>query len=144
MTARKGYNLDIVRPMLTDAQWARAYPNREMLNAGVHLANHTDAPQANMWPWFGMEASVTRGYPGNPEVPLMGPDQALTLEETIRIHTINGAWTLRLDDMTGSIEVGKSADMIVLNHNLLEIPETEIHQTEVEQTIFKGEVVYEP
>ena len=73
----------------------------------------------------------------------MGPDQALTLEETIRIHTINGAWTLRLEDETGSIEVGKSADMIVLNHNLFEIEPTAIHKTEVQQTIFKGEVVYE-
>ncbi len=115
LNAPVSYNLEIVRPMLSDAQWARAYPNRELLDAGVHLANHTDAPQANMWPWFGMEASVTRGYPGKPEVPAMGPDQALPLEETIRIHTINGAWTLRLDDVTGSIEVGKSADMIVLN-----------------------------
>ena len=72
----------------------------------------------------------------------MGPDQALTLEETIRIHTINGAWTLRLDDVSGSIEVGKSADMIVLNHNLFEIPETEIHETEVEKTVFRGEVIH--
>jgi hypothetical protein len=135
--------MDIVRPMLSDAQWARAYPNREMLDAGVHLANHTDAPQANMWPWFGMEASVTRGYPGKPDVPPMGPDQALTLEETIRIHTVNGAWTLRLDGVTGSIEVGKSADLIVLNHNLFEIPPTDIHKTEVRRTLHKGRVVYE-
>ena len=85
----------------------------------MHLANHTDAPQANMWPWFGMEAIVTRGYPGKPDVPPMGPDQALTLEETIRIHTINGAWTLRLEDVTGSIEVGRSADIIVLNGDVL-------------------------
>jgi len=143
LNAPVSYNMDIVRPMLSDAQWARAYPNREMLDTGVHLANHTDAPQANMWPWFGMEASVTRGYPGKPEVPPMGPDQALTLEETIRIHTINGAWTLRLDDVSGSIEVGKSADMIVLNHDLFEIPPTDIHQTEVEKTIFRGKAVYE-
>jgi len=142
LNAPVAYNMDIVRPMLSDAQWTRAYPNREMLDAGVHLANHTDAPQANMWPWFGMEASVTRGYPGKPEVSPMGPDQALTLEETIRIHTLNGAWTLRLDDATGSIEVGKSADMIVLNHNLFEIPETAIHKTEVETTIFQGRAVY--
>ena len=142
LNAPVSYNLDIVRPMLSDAQWARAYPNREMLDAGVHLANHTDAPQANMWPWFGMEASVTRGYPGKPEVPAMGPDQALTVEETIRIHTINGAWTLRLDEVTGSITKGKSADMIVLNHNLFEIPETEIHKTEVQRTVFKGNLVY--
>jgi predicted amidohydrolase YtcJ len=143
LNAPVSYNMDIVRPMLSDAQWARAYPNREMLDAGVRLANHTDAPQANMWPWFGMEASVTRGYPGKPDVPAMGLDQTLTLEETIRIHTINGAWTLRLDEVTGSIATGKSADMIVLSHNLLEIPEIEIHKTEVRKTIFKGDVVYE-
>lgn len=144
LNAPVAYNMDIVRPMLSDAQWARAYPNRELLDAGVHLANHTDAPQANMWPWFGMEASVTRGYPGKPDVPPMGPDQALTLEETIRIHTLNGAWTLRLDHVTGSIEVGKSADMIVLNHDLFEIPSSDIHQTTVRRTVFKGKVVYQP
>ncbi len=144
LNAPVSYNLDLVRPMLGDAQWARIYPNREMLDAGVHLANHTDAPQANMWPWFGMEASVTRGYPGKPDVSPMGPDQALTLEETIRIHTLNGAWTLRLDDASGSIEVGKSADMIVLNHNLFEIQPSDIHETVVLRTVFKGKVVYQP
>jgi hypothetical protein len=143
LNAPVSYNMDIVRPMLTEAQWARAYPNREMVDSGVHLSAHTDAPQANMWPWFGFEATVTRGYPGKPDVPLMGPDQALTIEETIRINTLNGAWTLRLDDVTGSIETGKWADMIVLNHNLFEVPATQIHKTEVQRTIFKGEVVYE-
>jgi predicted amidohydrolase YtcJ len=44
--------------------------------------------------------------------------------------------------VTGSIEVGKSVDMIVLNHNLFEIPEPEIHKTQVENTIFEGQVVY--
>jgi hypothetical protein len=144
LNAPVSYNMDIVRPMLSDAQWARAYPNREMMDAGVHLSMHTDAPQANMWPWFGMEASVSRGYPGKPDVPPMGPDQALTLEETIRVHTVNGAWTLRMDDETGSIEDGKWADMIVLNHDLFEIPVTEIHKTKVQKTIFKGNVVYQP
>jgi predicted amidohydrolase YtcJ len=143
LNAPVSYNMDIVRPMLSEAQWARAYPNREMLDAGIHLANHTDAPQANMWPWFGMEASVTRGYPGKPNMAPLNPDQAITLEETIRIHTVNGAWTLRMDKETGSIEAGKSADMIVLNHNLFEIEATEIHNTEVQKTIFKGNVVYE-
>jgi predicted amidohydrolase YtcJ len=50
---------------------------------------------------------------------------------------------LHLDEVTGSIEAGKSADMIILNHNLFEIPETDIHSTKVQKTIFNGEVVYE-
>jgi predicted amidohydrolase YtcJ len=87
---------------------------------------------------------VTRGTPGKPEVPKMSPEQALTVEEAIIAYTINTAWSLRVEEETGSIEKGKWADMIVLNHNLLEIPKTEIHKTEVQRTVFKGEVVYQP
>ena len=123
--------------------YSRGLPLRTMLDAGIMAANHSDAPQANLWPWWGMEATLTRGFPGHPEIEEFNADAAITLEETLRVHTINGAYVLQLDDVTGSIEVGKWADMIVLNHNLFEIPETEIHNTEVERTIFKGEIVYE-
>ena len=119
------------------------YANRERIDAGMRLANHTDAPAATMWPWFGMEASITRGFPGKPEKGKMGEDHAITLEEIIDIYTMGSAWTLRIDDVTGSIETGKWADMIILNHNLFEIPVTDIHKTEVQKTLFKGEVVYE-
>ena len=46
-------------------------------------------------------------------------------------------------DEFGSIEAGKSADMVILDRNLLEISTSEIHQTEVEQTIFLGKIVYQ-
>ena len=52
------------------------------------------------------------------------------------------AWVLQVDEISGSIEEGKSADFIILNHNLIEIESSEIHNTEVQTTIFKGEVVY--
>ena len=90
-----------------------------------------------------MEAAITRRTPGKPDSPAMSPEQGLTVEELIVAYTINTAWSLMIEDVTGSIETGKSADMIVLNHNLLEVPSTEIHKTEVQKTIFKGEVVYE-
>ena len=105
--------------------------------------NHSDTPAAVMWPWWGMEASITRGFPGKPEMEKMGPEHALTLEELIEAYTINVAWVLRLDEEAGSIEVGKWADMIVLNHNLFEIPLTDIHKMQVQTTLFKGEVVYQ-
>jgi len=89
-----------------------------------------------------MEASITRGFPGKSEKGKLGPQHALTLEEVIEAYTINAAWSLRLDDVTGSIEPGKSAEMIVLNQNLFEIPATEIHKTKVVKTIFEGKVVY--
>jgi len=129
--------------IVTEEKFAEIAPHADLLKAGVRMANHSDAPQANLWPWWGMEATVTRGFPGEPEVPRLPEHQALTLEETLRVHTINGAWILKLDEETGSVEEGKSADMIVLNHNLFEIAATEIHKTEVQKTIFEGTIVYE-
>jgi predicted amidohydrolase YtcJ len=60
-----------------------------------------------------------------------------------RCKTLNVAWSLLIDEETGTIEAGKWADMIILNHNLFEIPKTDIHKTEVEKTIFKGKLVYQ-
>jgi predicted amidohydrolase YtcJ len=130
--------------MLKPETWSRMYANRDAWDAGVRLANHSAAPAAAFWPWWGMEATITRGRPGNSDSPKMGPEQALTIAEAIEAYTINVAWSLVIDDETGSTEVGKWADMIVLNHNLFEIPESEIHNTAVQKTIFKGKVVYEP
>ena len=129
---------DIIKPEAFD----RGSPHRELIDAGVTMANHSDAPQANLWPWWGMEASITRGFPGHPEIGKFNADQGITLEETIKVHTLNGAYVMNLDDVIGSIEVGKYADMIVLNHNLFEIPVTDIHTTEVQRTIFKGSVAH--
>jgi predicted amidohydrolase YtcJ len=144
LNAPVGYNVGNIKPVLKPETWARMYANRYRWDAGIRLVNHTDAPAAVLWPWYGMEATVTRGIPGKPDVPKMSPEQALTVEEAIIAYTINTAWSLMIDEETGSIETGKWADMIVLNHNLLEIPESDIHKTEVQKTIFKGEVVYQP
>ena len=143
LNAPGNYNLGAIRPVLKDETWARMYPNRSMLDAGVKLVTHTDGPAAPVWPWWGMEASVTRKNPTRPELEPMGADQALTVAELIEIYTINTAYSLHLDEVTGSIEQGKFADMIVLNHNLLEVSATEIHKTEIQRTVIKGEVVYQ-
>jgi predicted amidohydrolase YtcJ len=142
LNAPLGYNLGAIKPMLKPETWERMYANRGMHDSGIRLVNHTDAPAAVLWPWWGMEASITRGFPGKPEKGRMGPQHALTLEEVIIAYTINVAWSLHLEDVTGSIEEGKFADMIILNHNLFEIPPTDIHQTEVLKTLFKGQAVY--
>ena len=143
LNAPLGYNIDAIKPKLKPETWDRMYANRAAWDAGVRLVNHTDAPAAVLWPWWGMEASITRGFPGKPEKGKLGPQHALTLEEVLVAYTINVAWSLHLENETGSIEEGKWADMIVLNHNLFEIPPGDIHKTEVMNTIFKGESVFE-
>ena len=143
LNAPVGYNVGNIKPVLKPETWARMYANRDRWDAGMRLVNHTDAPAAVLWPWYGMEATVTRGTPGKPDVSKMSPEQALTVAEAIEAYTVNTAWSLMVEEETGSIEEGKWADMIVLNHNLFEIPETDIHKTAVQRTLFKGEVVYE-
>ena len=143
LNAPVAYNTGNIKPVLKPETWARMYSNRDRQDAGIRQVNHTDAPAATLWPWWGMEAAITRSTPGKTDMSPMSPEQALTVEELIVIYTINVAWSLLIEDETGSIETGKWADMIVLNHNLLEIPVTDIHKTAVQKTIFKGEVVYE-
>ncbi len=143
LNAPVSYNVGAIKPAIKAKTWDRMYANRGRWDAGIRLVNHTDAPAATLWPWWGMEASITRGVPGKPEKGTMGEEHALTLEELIEAYTINVAWSLHYEDVTGSIEAGKYADMIILNHNLFEIPVTDIHKTEVQQTLFKGKVVYE-
>ncbi|MEH6591349.1 MAG: amidohydrolase [Halioglobus sp.] len=143
LNAPVNYNLGLIEPVLKPEIWARMYDNRNRLDAGMRLVNHTDAPAATLWPWWGMEASITRRIPGKADSPVMGADQGLTVEELIEAYTVNVAWSLRIDDVTGTIEVGKFADMIILNHNLLEVPVNTIHQTVVHTTLFKGEPVYQ-
>ena len=143
LSAPVNYNVGNIKPVLKPETWARMYADRDRWDAGIRLVNHSDAPAAVLWPWWGMEATVTRGVPGKPDVPAMSLEQALTVAEAIEAYTINVAWSLLFDDATGSIEEGKWADMIILNHNLFVIPTTDIHKTEVLKTLFKGEVVYQ-
>ena len=84
----------------------------------------------------------------NPWIPegesvVNNPEQAITLDEAIRAYTLGGAYALLREDDIGSIEVGKYADFIVLDRNLLEIPIDDIDSTDVLQTIFAGKTVYE-
>ena len=61
----------------------------------------------------------------------------------IRAYTINGAYTMGLDDVQGSIRVGKRADLVILSRNLFDLPPHSISDTYVTETLFAGETVYQ-
>ena len=69
-------------------------------------------------------------------------EQAVDLETALTIITINGAKALKVEDVAGSIEAGKSADLIVLDQNVFEIPVRSIADTQVLTTIFEGRTVH--
>ncbi len=70
------------------------------------------------------------------------PTEKVTLEQAIESYTINSAYAMHLEDRSGSLVVGKSADLVVLDHDLFKIPANEIAKTKVLLTMFAGQAVY--
>jgi len=120
----------------------RWYPIKEFVDAGVVTGYGTDWPLGfpNPSPWPNVEAMVTRKDPFGKIQRQLG--RPITLAQAIKIFTLGGAEVAMQDKENGSIEVGKYADMIVLDRNLFEVPVENIDGTGVLMTIFDGNIVY--
>ena len=111
--------------------------------AGGRITGGSDWTVSSLNPLVAMEVAVTRKEPGKKNGESLIPEEAVTLETILNAYTLEAAYGLFLDDKIGSIEVGKLADIVVLDRNLFKIPKHEIHSTKVNQTIFNGKIVYE-
>jgi len=128
-----------------EARALRFWPNKDLLAAGALLAGGSDWPvMPNPDPWDGIEGLVTRRNPSG-EFPgaALWPEQSIDVATALEIFTINSARAIGLGDTVGSIEIGKSADLIVLDRNVLETPSEDLADTKVLTTYFEGRVVYE-
>ncbi len=97
------------------------------------------ASQVN--PFLGIYAAVTRKWLDGDSPHGRGgwfAEQALSLEEAIKGFTLDGAYASFQEERVGSLEVGKEADFVVLNHNLFVVDESEIPETEVKATVVGG------
>lgn len=120
----------------------RAYNFKGVIEEGGVAVLGTDWPVSFIDPWVGFESLVTRKNPWKEYEGTFG--QSIPLEEAIKVMTINGAWSMGLEEEAGSIEVGKSADMIVLDKNLFEVePQGNIYNTEVELTVLEGQLTHD-
>ncbi|WP_280116156.1 amidohydrolase family protein [Leucobacter coleopterorum] len=118
-------------------------PNRALIDAGATVAGGSDwpvSPSPNAWE--GIHGLVTREDPSGVYPGTLWLEQAITLEEAIAAFTINGAEAMGLADETGSLEVGKSADFVLLDRDPFEHPTSELVQTEVTETWFAGRQVF--
>ena len=93
-------------------------------------------------PLWGIEAGITRTDPDNPDASPSRPDQVFDLENMIRGYTLDAAYQLKLENETGSLEVGKSADLVILDNNLFDIEPNLIHQTPIIATVLAGETTF--
>ena len=103
-----------------DAERAhRLQPYREFIDAGVRFALSSDAPVASYRPLDTIASAVTRTTVVGA---IIGDDQALTVEEAVRACTLDAAASYFADDRLGTLEVGKLADVVVLDGDLFATP----------------------
>jgi predicted amidohydrolase YtcJ len=106
-----------------------------------HMRKLDQLRSTNPWsPWLGMWVALTRRTERGE---VLGPEERLTREEALRLYTINNAYLNHEEKEKGSLEVGKLADLIMIDRDILSCPVDEIREVKVICTIVGGRVVYE-
>jgi predicted amidohydrolase YtcJ len=137
----------------SDMRWAEsrvgperirgAYAWRSLLNTGVVIPNGTDFPVEEVNPLLTFHAAVTRQDPANLPAGGWYPEQRMTREEALESMTIWPAYAGFQESMLGSLTKGKYADFVVLDRDIMRVPDNEILATRVISTWIGGKRVYE-
>ena len=136
------YIVKMTEPILGPDRSRWLYPIRSVANTGAVIACGSDWSVTSMNPLDAIQIAVTRrGLTDGPGAAWI-PEEVVDLPLMIAGYTINGAYVNFQEQETGSIEVGKSADLVVLDRNLFEIPKHEIHNAKVLLTMLEGCEVY--
>ncbi len=118
-------------------------PNRTLLDKGALVAGGSDWPVSESPnPLEGLQGLVTRADPLGRAPGTLWPEQAITAAEALEVFTINAARAMGLGDETGSLEPGKSADVVILDRDVIAGPADTIIDARVLQTWFAGRCVY--
>ena len=118
----------------------RMFAVRSFLDAGVRVTQSSDYPPGPFEPMMALQSSVTRtDMRGN----VWGPSQRVTAEQALRVGTLNGAYASFEENLKGSIEPGKLADLVVLGRDPLREDPRSLIRIPVERTMVGGRWVFE-
>jgi len=121
------------------------YP--KVFNNGNKVSISADIPSApieHIGPLFSMEVAMTIQDPSNPDSEVFPPGRkGITLEQAIKGVTIDPGWQLRMEEKIGSIEVGKYADLVILEKNLFDVAPRDIAEVKVVATMMDGKFTYQ-
>ena len=118
----------------------RMFAVKSFLDAGINVTQTSDYPPGPFEPMMAIQSSVTRrDYNGN----LWGPSQRITVEEAIKVGTIHGAYASFEEQIKGSLEAGKLADLVVLDQNPLKVDPMSIIDIPIQRTMVGGKWSYE-
>jgi predicted amidohydrolase YtcJ len=137
----------------SDMRWAEArvgperirgaYAWRSLLNTGVVIPNGTDFPVEEVNPLLTFHAAVTRQDPSNQPAGGWYPEQKMTRQEALQSMTIWPAYAGFQEKILGSLTPGKYADFVVLDRDIMRVPDTEILSARVTSTWIGGKLIYQ-
>jgi len=135
------YVTDLTIPFIGEERAEWMYTIRSVVNAGGMIAFGSDWFVSTANPFPQIETAITRTDAEADDAPFM-PNETIDLATALAAFTINSAYVNGIEDVSGSISVGKLADLIVLDRNLFAIPAKEISETKVLLTLFGGMPVH--
>jgi predicted amidohydrolase YtcJ len=143
----EGQMIHLTIPFLGPERSSWQYPFGSLVRSGAVLAFGSDWSVSSPDPLLQIHVAVNRRAPrtyayGGESGEVFLPEERIDLPTAIAAFTINAAYVNHLDDVTGSIEVGKYADLAVVSRNLFERPVDELFDAKVEQTFVQGERVF--
>jgi predicted amidohydrolase YtcJ len=138
-----GYVRDLTLPFVSAEASASMYAFGSILRAGGRLAFGSDWSVSTPDPLLQLEVAVTRCRPGEDGDEAFLPQERLTLDEAIAAATMGSAYVNHLDHVTGSIEPGTLADLVVLDRDLLDRGAGAIGEARVVSTLVEGDVVFD-
>ncbi len=129
----------IVDGLFGPERGSRWMPAGSAVATGMRISLHNDPPVTPEEPLRNISVAATRLAPSGR---VLAPEERLTVEQAIRAQTIDAAWQLFADDVTGSLEVGKYADMVVLSADPRTVPPEQVADLDVLATFLAGRQVY--
>lgn len=116
------------------------YPMGDYQRAGIPAAIASDCPVTDFNPFRGIHAAITRKSNSGQ---VIGADKTVSLLQAIRMYTLHGAYASFEDNIKGSIEPGKLADLVLLDRSITKSTIDDLPEVQVEWTMIDGELVYE-
>jgi predicted amidohydrolase YtcJ len=135
--------LDVWARNIGPERASRAWVWKGIADDGGRLAFGSDWPIVTLNPWEGLQTAVTRQTADGKPTGGFVPSQRLSVAQAVEGYTLGAAFAGRREKTEGSIETGKVADIILVDHNIFEIDPHKIGETKVVTTIVAGKIVYE-
>lgn len=136
------YITDLTEPRLGPSRSRWLYPIASVVESGAVVAGGSDWSVTSMNPFPAMEVAVTRRDPDAEAGPAWIPEEQVDLTTMVRAYTLGGAMAGDMEDETGTVTVGKSADLVVVDRDIFAVTPQQISETKVDLTVFRGRVVF--